>query len=143
MTDVKRTIRENILALLCKEFGPLPPGQTGISQLMKKGFATSTAQRVLDEDTQIRVDLLEELARKFGLSPWQLLVPSLDPASLPGLTADSTAWPFPMVDRAAYWGLSEAERAFVQSKLDTAISDRVNASRAQPSEPPEKQRRAA
>lgn len=84
-----------------------------------------TAQRILSGETSVGIEILEQLATAFRVTPWQLLVPGLDARNLPGLTADETAWPFPMVDRRAYRSLGADDRVFVQGAMSHAISERL------------------
>lgn len=107
----KKTVTENVLALLLHKTGPRKAWQSGVSRLMSLGVALGTAKRTLEGDASLGADVLDDLARKLGVQTWQLLVPGLDPAALPGLTEDRGDWPLPMVDREAYWALSETERA--------------------------------
>ena len=122
--SVKDVVRDNVLALLTHVGGPLPAGQSGVTRLKNMGVAQGTAQRVLGGETSIGIDVLQQIAELFKLEPWQLLVPGLDPARVPGLTADTRAWPLPMVDRAAFYELGADDRAYVQGVLDEAISKR-------------------
>jgi hypothetical protein len=96
-----------------------------VSRLIALGFSNGNAQRLLGGETSIGANLLQQVAEVFEVQPWQLLVPGLDPAEPPGLTADSTAWPFPLVDCRAYQALSAVERAYVQGALANAIADRI------------------
>jgi len=129
MDEIKATIRENLLSLLEAVEGPLPSGENGTTRLAKlakkKG---SWGQRLLN-DTDIGVSVVAEAAKMFGLQPWQLLVPKLDPAAKPTLSGDASAWPFPMVKSAGYWSLPPEDRAWVQSKIDSAIQERAEAIR--------------
>lgn len=137
MHAIKATIRENLLALLRFEKGELPPGENGTSRLAKlAGKKGSWGQRLLDE-TDIGISVLADAAHMFGLQPWQLLVPGLDPGRKPALSGDASAWPFPMVSQADYWALPPEDRAWVQAKLDSAIRERMDVlSRRQPQTPP-------
>ena len=72
---------------------------------------------------------MQELAEKFRLQPWQLLVPEVNVRQPPGLTVDNTAWPLPLVDRTAYYRLDGTARAFAQGAMANAINDQ---SRARP-----------
>lgn len=129
MDEIKATIRANLLALLRAEEGELSPGENGTTRLAKRASKKgSWGQRLLDE-TDIGVSVVAEAARMFGLQPWQLLVPKLDPAARPALSGDASAWPFPMVRADGYWALPPEDRAWVQSKIDSAIQERAEAIR--------------
>ncbi len=68
--------------------GALPPGQSGVSRLVKHGgLAQGTSQRVLDEESHLLLDTLDSLAKGFRLEAWQLLVPGMDPSRPPMLSA--------------------------------------------------------
>jgi hypothetical protein len=127
MQDVKQTIRENVLALIEADGGPLPYGQSGVSRLTAKGVALGTAQRILGGQTSVGVDVLQKVAEAFGIKAWHLLVEGLNAKSPPGLTEDPAAWPFPMVSRDDYWSLTEVDRAFVQGALKGEIASRLSA----------------
>lgn len=122
-TDAKAIVGANVLALLQHRGGAFTGTETGITRLVARGIPNGTAQRVLAGTTSIGLDVLQRVAEALEVEPWQLLVPGIDPAALPGLTADPTAWPFPLVSRAAYNLLGRDERAFAQAKFDTAIRD--------------------
>lgn len=124
---MKKILAENVAALLRHRDKMGPGARVGVSKVMKLGFANGTAQRILGAGTSIGLDLLQELASKLGVKPWQLLVPGLNPAALPGLTEDATAWPFPLVDRSHYMALPDSDKGFVQSKLEDAIRARLEA----------------
>lgn len=125
--NIKATLRDNVLALLRHHDGELRGNESGVSRLVKRGFALGTAQRVLGGQTSVGLDIVAELAEAFGVQPWQLLTPGLQPGSPPGLTADPTAWPFEMVDRSGYAALLPEDRAYVQGSLDNAITARLAA----------------
>jgi hypothetical protein len=125
-TPLRIVLRENVLALLARET-PLPRGQSGVSRLKRLGIAQGNAQRVLEGKTSIGLDLLEQLSAIFKVAPWQLLVEGLDVRAPPGLTVDHTAWPFPMVERRAYYAMTDIDRAFVQGAMNNAISQRAPA----------------
>lgn len=118
----KQVLRENVLELLQKD-AKLVGKETGVTRLVKLGLSNGNAQRVLDS-SEVGTERLDQLARVFGLSAWQLLVPGLDPKQPPTLGDELPPWPFHMVEASRYWALSQEDRAFVQAKLDAAIEDR-------------------
>jgi transcriptional regulator with XRE-family HTH domain len=118
MDDIKAVIRDNVRRLL-----GLDASDKGIAQLMRKtGFKNGTAQRVLQAETSIGVDLLTELARGLGVEPWQLLVRDLDPDNLPTLHPPSTRWPFRQVDQEAVASLSGSQAQAVEAGLLVALA---------------------
>lgn len=118
MDDIKAVIRDNVRRLL-----GLEPGDKGIAQLMRKtGFKNGTAQRVLQAETSIGVDLLAELARGLGVEAWQLLVKDLDPNNLPALHPPSTRWPFRQIDQDAVASLAGSQAQAVELGLLAALA---------------------
>lgn len=49
----------------------------------KIGIGEATLHRIITGSADIRVDSIAAVAKGFGLEPWQLLVPDLDPANPP------------------------------------------------------------
>ena len=122
MHPTKAAFKQNLIALIERDSGPLRPNETGVTRLVKKGFANGTAQRLLN-DTDIGIELTPEVAVKFKVEPWALLVKDLDANQLPSLVGDSTAWPFEMVDKDAYRGMGSEERIFVQGQIQRVIAE--------------------
>lgn len=61
-----------------------------IEKIVAAGGGTNgTVGRMLQGETSARIDAVAQVARAFGLQPWQLLVPNLDPEHLPHLEMDS------------------------------------------------------
>jgi hypothetical protein len=48
-------------------------------------FAGATGTRLKAQDTSVGIDVVAACAHSLGVQPWQLLVPDLDPASMPRL----------------------------------------------------------
>lgn len=128
--NIKEIVRANLLRLLKEEAGgQLPDGETGVSRLAKRANKkVSWSQRLLNE-TDSSLSTIADAARAFDLQPWQLLVPKLDPAHPPAISDDLSAWPFSKVDRQEYEQLPHDDRVWVQSKMDSAIKDRLEALR--------------
>lgn len=51
----------------------------------KSGLGLGTISRLRNGDVDPNLATLESLAGAFGLSPWQMLVPHMDPANTPAL----------------------------------------------------------
>lgn len=114
---LKITIRDNVRRLL-----RLNEGDSGVASVMKLGFANGTAQRILDDDTEIGVDKLQLLATGLKVEPWQLCVPQLDPDRLPTIEPLSFRWPFRSIDPEAITGLVGTTATQVENGLLTALS---------------------
>lgn len=113
MASLKEIVAANVRRLL-----RLEEGESGVSKLIRLGVANGTAQRVLGGTTAIGVDVLDSLARKLHVEPWQLLVENLDPDRMPTLRADTAfQWPFRQVDFDAISGLVGTKAADVERGL--------------------------
>jgi len=79
--DSNATLWNNVETLMVKKYG-----RTNL-----KGFATfckvgvGTIQRIEAQQTSVGIAILDKIAHKFDLAPWQLLVPGLDPDNPPAL----------------------------------------------------------
>lgn len=51
----------------------------------KTELGTGTISRLRNGDVDANLSTLEKLSEAFGLHPWQLLVPNLDPENVPAL----------------------------------------------------------
>lgn len=71
MVDTKKTLWENVRALMIMKYGEENPWRT--SHDANIGPATMT--RIKEQRTSVGVDTLEKLATLFKVEPWQLLVP--------------------------------------------------------------------
>ena len=87
-SEGKKTVRANVLAML-SHASEMRVGESGVTRLKKVGLAQGTAQRLLDDVSDVRLETLDQLSQGLNVEPWQLLVPSLNPAALPVL-ADKT-----------------------------------------------------
>lgn len=116
--DVKLVVRDNVRRLL-----GLAPGSSGVAELMRRsGLKNGSAQRVLAGETSIGLDLLADLARSFGLEPWQLLIEGLDPERLPQIHHPSSRWPFRQIDQDAVASLSGTQAQAVEIGLIAAMT---------------------
>lgn len=81
LIDSNATLWQNVHALMIRKYG-----RTNI-----KGFAAfcevgvGTIQRIEAQETSIGLAILDKIAQKFELAPWQLLVPGFDPENPPAL----------------------------------------------------------
>jgi hypothetical protein len=81
-------LRRNLTALIDAARDGSRPGPTGVLQLEAvTKVGKSTLYRILDprEKNPTQLDTLERIARAYGLQPWQLLIPRLDPLDPPAL----------------------------------------------------------
>jgi hypothetical protein len=92
VSDLPAIVAANIKAVLEHRLG----GPARVTDVIKLGIANGTAQRLLAGSTSVGLDLLERVAEKLGVQPWQLLLADLDPKALPvlGTPSDAPAWPF-------------------------------------------------
>ena len=55
------------------------------------GLGPGTATRIKEQRTSIGLDVMERIAAKFGIDPWQLLVPGLEADNPPVVANANTA----------------------------------------------------
>jgi len=79
--DIKSIVAENVAALSARFHGR--PNKTRLGT--ETGINLGGAQRVLSGEVSVGVDLLQQIARRYGLQAWQLLVPKFDPQRPPQL----------------------------------------------------------
>lgn len=114
--ELRPIVAKNVRACLGHKYPGMKPHETGVSKLVSLGLSQGTAARLLRGETDVGLGLLADLAHALDLQPWHLLVPDLDPAALPGVTADM-GWPFEMVSPDTYWSLPPADRLFLQGRM--------------------------
>lgn len=88
--DPKSYLWQNIASLM-----RIPaPSVDAVQSKTKVG--RGTIQRIKEGETSVGVDTLQSIAKAFSIEVWQLMVPGIDPDSLPTLSADATTakWPF-------------------------------------------------
>ena len=117
MDALRKTITENVRRLL-----GLSDGESGVAKLIERGFSNGNAQRVLDGETDFQVSRIARLAKALGVEPWQLLVPQLDPESLPTLHEPSSRWPFRSIDQDAIANLVGSQAAAVEAGLQVVLA---------------------
>lgn len=87
---VKKIIRDNVLALVERQSGPLGPRESsGVSRLMKLGISNGVAQRILDESSDVYLGSLLDLANALRVKVWELLTPGLQSSSMPFRNLDA------------------------------------------------------
>jgi hypothetical protein len=82
----RTTLAANLKALMraSQLYGSTPAIERRTAELGCK-VGKSTVDRALREETTLNLDYLEAVAAVFGLDPWQLLVPGLNPDNAPVL----------------------------------------------------------
>ena len=76
----------DILAANLKALMAAHPDLDTLPKITKKGGPPNgTLDRMRRADAACRIDALAQVAHVFGLQPWQLLVPGLDPHAPPQL----------------------------------------------------------
>jgi hypothetical protein len=87
----RRVIAANVRRLMDRADGS-PVTEQDLARMARRAGHTlsqSTINRILNARVSCGVDHLEILASLFGLEPWQLLVPELDPHDPPVLASIS------------------------------------------------------
>jgi hypothetical protein len=77
-TQVKAIVIANVKLLMHTRYGKVNITAFG----RDTGIKTGGAQRVMDPQTNVGVDLLTQIAKEFGIEVWQLLVPNLGQSML-------------------------------------------------------------
>lgn len=81
--DPNQTVAANLRALMLHA-GMANKGEPNQSELARaSGADQRTVGRILSRNQSPTVEMLETIARAFGLRAWQLLIPDLDPANPP------------------------------------------------------------
>lgn len=82
-TNPTETVASNLRALMLHA-GMEKKGEPNQSDLARASGANQrTVGRILAREQSPTVEMLETIARAFGLHAWQLLIPGLDPANPP------------------------------------------------------------
>lgn len=86
-TDPRTVLWANVSALMRERYG-----KENLTQLATDAkVGPGTASRLKAMDTFAQLDTIEKIAAAFGLQPWQLLVPGLEPGNPPVLRDASPA----------------------------------------------------
>lgn len=82
----RQILSENLRTLMqsSKRYNSCPAVERGTNDVGHK-VGRTTVQQVLDGNTPFNLDHLDALGRLFGVDPWQLLTPNLDPTHPPVL----------------------------------------------------------
>jgi hypothetical protein len=82
----KQVLRDNVISLMEDRWGRL----NKLRLAEEAGIGVSSAQRLLEAETKIGVDIIAKVARVFDLEAWQLMHPGLDPLNPPQTSADAS-----------------------------------------------------
>lgn len=79
--DSNATLWQNISALMLKHYGKM-----SMKRLADEcGIGLGTVGRIKEQKTSTGLEVLDKIANRFNLAPWQLLVPGFDPSNPPTL----------------------------------------------------------
>ncbi len=79
--DSKVVLWRSVSALMLKHYG-----EENLSRLARDcKFALTTSARLKAQETSVGVDIVDKIAKHFHVDPWELLVPTFDPANRPTL----------------------------------------------------------
>ena len=95
----EKVLSENLIRLMAHY-----PSLSSEAKVAKAGGISQRTVNRARNAAQVKLDSLQGLARAFGLAPWQLLIPELDPANPPLLAISKE-------ERALYSRLQAAARA--------------------------------
>lgn len=84
-----RMARDNLKVVLWQSVQRLMDWRYGGENLTRLandcGIGPGTSSRLKEQKTEVRLQTIEALAKRFGFEAWQLLVPGFDPESPPRL----------------------------------------------------------
>lgn len=70
---IKVILWANVRALMAKRYG-----EENINRLAREAkLGPATVQRIKDSQTSVGIEVLEKIAKVFGVEPWQLIAPGL------------------------------------------------------------------
>jgi hypothetical protein len=117
--DPKKYLWKNICALMESPEGR-EPSIDDVTSRTKVG--RGTVQRIKEGNTSCGLDVVTKISGAFGIEPWQLLVPNIDPHRLPRLDEEPLRWPFRNVDRELIAGLVGSPAIAVENGLLVALA---------------------
>ena len=109
--DSYATLWQNVSALMAKHYG----GENLARLSRDCGIGLGTAARIKKQQTSVGIDVLHRIASHFGLAPWQVLVPGLDPANPP------TLQPVSSQERMLYERIMSAAKLIAQEGVPPAF----------------------
>lgn len=79
--DTKATLWQNVSALMREHYG-----KENLTRLAKDCcLGPATITRIKEQKTSVGLEVIEQIAARFHIDPWQLMVPGMDPKSPPVL----------------------------------------------------------
>ena len=79
--DPRYILRDNVLALMRHHFG-----QENLSRLAREAkIGPGSCTRIKEAATSVGLGVIDKIAARYELDPWQLLVPGFDPRNPPVL----------------------------------------------------------
>lgn len=86
--DSKVTLWANVKALMEARWGA-----ANINRLAREAkIANATVQRMKAQETSVGIDVLESIAKLFGVQAWELIKPGIDPKRLSPIAAEVAGW---------------------------------------------------
>ena len=114
-----------ILASSFKKLRAATPTLREPKQIVAAGILTNGAiGRICNAETNVGIDVLDQIAAAYGLEPWQLLMPSL--AASPSHSGAPTIigtpqWPFELFSPEDFARLGQKERENIENMIAGAI----------------------
>jgi hypothetical protein len=105
LSDSKKLLWNSVKALMKKHYGA--ENLTKLSKECKIGAAT--AVRLKEAKTSVGLDIVDRIAKRFTVEPWELLVPGFNPESRP------TLQPLSEQERKLYARLAEVAKEIKSS----------------------------
>lgn len=100
VSDSKAVLWKSVSALMLKHYG----GEN-LSRLSREcKIALASSARIKEQKTSVGLDIVDKIARHFHVEPWELLVPTFDPANRP------TLQPLSEMERKLYARLAEVAK---------------------------------
>jgi hypothetical protein len=78
-SDARKILWTNVQALMDWRYG----GESQGRFIKDTGCGNGTITRIKQQRTSVGIETLQKIARAYGLEPWHLLVPGLDPTNPP------------------------------------------------------------
>lgn len=79
--DSKRVLWKSVSALMHKHYG-----EENLTRLAREcKIGPGTASRMKEGETSVGLEIIDKIAKRFGVQSWELLVPNFDPSNRPAL----------------------------------------------------------